>query len=77
MRTAIDLPDHLYKQVQALARDTGRPLGQTTVDLIRHGLAARRSTTFSTDPRTGLPLVSIGTAVTFADVRSLDDEGDG
>ncbi|HWT47587.1 MAG TPA: antitoxin, partial [Mycobacterium sp.] len=26
------------------------------------------------DPRTGLPLVSIGTVVTSEDVRSLEDE---
>jgi predicted transcriptional regulator len=74
VRTTIDLPDDLHKQAQAIARDTHRTLSQTVADLIRRGLAAGSNTAKSTDPRTGLPLVSVGTVVTSEDVRSLEDE---
>jgi hypothetical protein len=75
VRTTIDLPDDLHKQARAIARDTHRTLSETVVDLMRRGLGAGRSTGLSTDPRTGLPLVSVGTIVTSEDVRSLDDDG--
>jgi hypothetical protein len=42
--------------------------------LIRRGLGAGSTTPISIDPRTGLPLVSVGTVVTSEDVRSLEDE---
>ena len=75
MRTTIDLPEDLHKQAQAIARDTRRTLSETVVDLMRRGLGASNSdTAMSTDPRTGLPLVSVGTIVTSEDVRSLEDE---
>jgi hypothetical protein len=74
MRTTIDLPDDLHKQALAIARDTRRTLSETVADLIRRGLGSDVSTPISTDPRTGLPLVSVGTVVTSEDVRSLEDE---
>lgn len=74
VRTTIDLPEELHKQAQAIARDTHRTLSETVADLIRRGLGAGTSTSMSTDPRTGLPVVSVGTIVTSEDVRSLDDE---
>jgi hypothetical protein len=75
MRTTIDIPEDLHKQAQAIARDTRRTLSETVVDLMRRGLGAPNSNTaISIDPRTGLPLVSIGTIVTSEDVRSLEDE---
>jgi predicted transcriptional regulator len=74
VRTTIDLPDELHKQAQAIARDTRRTLSETVADLIRRGLGAGTSAAMSTDPRTGLPVVSVGTIVTSEDVRSLDDE---
>jgi hypothetical protein len=49
-------------------------LSETVADLIRRGLGAGSTAAISTDPRTGLPLVSVGTIVTFEDVRSLEDE---
>jgi predicted transcriptional regulator len=75
VRTTIDLPDDLHKQAQAIARDTHRTLSETVADLMRRGLGAGTSTAHSTDPRTGLPIVSVGTIVTSEDVRSLEDEG--
>ncbi len=74
MRTTIDLPDDLHKQAQAIARDTRRTLSETVTDLIRRGLGTGKIATLSTDPRTGLPVVSVGTVVTSEDVRSLEDD---
>ena len=74
VRTTIDLPDDLHKQAQAIARDTHRTVTETVADLNRRGLGAGRTTANSIDPRTGLPLVSVGTVVTAEDVRSLEDE---
>jgi Arc/MetJ family transcription regulator len=75
MRTTIDLPDELHKQALAIARDTHRTLSETVADLLRRGLGgASQSAVLSTDARTGLPLVSVGTVVTSEDVRSLADE---
>jgi len=47
---------------------------QIVADLMRRGLSAGGTTELSRDPRTGLPLVSIGTVVTSEDVRALEDE---
>ncbi|WP_343601401.1 antitoxin [Mycobacterium sp.] len=74
MRTTVDLPDDLHKQALAIARDTHRTLSETVADLIRRGLGAGGPATISRDPRTGLPLVSVGVVVTSEDVRSLEDE---
>lgn len=74
MRTTIDLPDDLHKQALAIARDSHRTLSETVADLIRRGLSSGRRAELSSDPRTGLPLISVGTAVTSEDVRSLEDE---
>jgi hypothetical protein len=71
--TTIDLPDDLHKKALAIARDTHRTLSETVADLLRRGLAACSVAAISTDPRTGLPLVSVGTVVTSDDVRSLED----
>ena len=75
VRTTIDLPDDLHKQALAIARDTHRTLSETVAGLIRRGLGVGSTAPISTDPRTGLPLVSVGTVVTSEDVRSLEDEG--
>ena len=74
VRTTIDLPNDLHKQALAIARDTHRTLSETVADLMRRGLGADRTAALSEDPRTGLPLVSVGTVVTSEDVRSLEDE---
>ena len=74
VRTTIDLPDDLHKQALAIARDTHRTLSETVADLMRRGLRAGSNAAISKDPRTGLPLVSVGTVVTSEDVRSLEDE---
>ena len=74
MRITIDLPDELHKQALAIACDTRRTLSETVADLTRRGLRAAGPAAISADPRTGLPLVSVGTVVTSEDVRLLEDE---
>lgn len=74
VRTTIDLPDDLHKQALAIARDTHRTLGETVADLIRRGLRTGSAAAVCNDPRTGLPVVSLGTIVTSEDVRSAEDE---
>ncbi|MGB3351739.1 MAG: antitoxin [Mycobacterium sp.] len=75
MRTTIDLPEDLHRLAQAIARDTHRTLSETVAELIRRGLVAGSSAAaVSKDPRTGLPLVSVGSVVTSEDVRSLEDD---
>jgi hypothetical protein len=74
MRTTIDLPDDLHKQALAIARDTHQTLSQTVAELLRRALTTASAIATSTDPRTGLPLVTVGRVVTSEDVRSLEDE---
>lgn len=74
MRTTVDLPDDLHQQVRAIARDTHRTFSDTVADLMRRGLRSDATATLSGSPRTGLPVVTLGTVVTTEDVRSLDDQ---
>lgn len=74
MRTTVDLPEDLHKQALAIARDTHRTFSETIADLIRRGLGTGGTAVFSVDPKTGLPLVSVGRVVTSEDVRSLEDD---
>ncbi|ORV11052.1 hypothetical protein [Mycobacterium celatum] len=74
MRTTVDLPADLHKQVQSIARDTHRTLSETIADLMRRGLGHGPSTKVSRSAKTGLPIISLGTVVTSEDVRSLEDD---
>lgn len=78
MRTTIDIPEDLHRIAQAIARDTGRSLGQTVADLIRRGLssgvAEGARPPYRVDPDTGLPTVRSRRMITAEDVRELDDE---
>lgn len=75
MRTTIDLPADLHKQVHAIARDTRRTLSETVAELMRRGLGADQAAPgVSRSPVTGLPVVSLGTVISSEDVRSLQDE---
>lgn len=73
MRTTIDLPDDLHRQVQAIARDTHRTLSETVSDLMRRGLGYGKGLEMSRSAKTGLPVVSLGKVVTSEDVRALED----
>lgn len=74
MRTTVDLPDDLHRQVQAIARDTHRSLSATVADLMRRGLGTRQAAAVSPSRRTGLPVVTLGIVITTEDVRALDDD---
>ena len=74
MRTTVDLPEDLHRQVRAIARDTHRSFSDTVADLMRRGLRSDQTQAPSRSQRTGLPVVTLGTTVTTEDVRSLDDQ---
>ena len=67
MKTTVDLPDALVKQVKIRAVREGRKLKDAVADLLRKGLAspqtppkkapAMKSPRIITDPETGLPLI--------------------
>jgi hypothetical protein len=77
VRTTIDLPEDLHRQVFAIARDTKHTLSETVVDLMRRGLGLGPGSSpepaVATSSRTGLPVVSVGKVITTEDVRSLED----
>jgi hypothetical protein len=74
VRTTIDLPDDLHRQALSIARDTSRTLSDIVADLMRRGLGLGTVAEVSRSPRTGLPLVRLGSVVTTEDVRSLEDD---
>lgn len=74
MRTTIDLPDDLHRQALSIARDTSRSLSETVADLMRRGLGHAGEAHVSASPRTGLPVVRLGTTISTEDVRALDDD---
>src|SRR5262245_29485381 len=64
MKTTLDLPDALVKQVKLRALQEGRKLKDAVADLLRKGLAASRNResdvavpVLTKDKKTGLPLV--------------------
>jgi hypothetical protein len=74
MRTTVDLPEDLHRQLLSIARDTSRSFSETAVDLIRRGLGIAGSREVTRSARTGLPVVRLGTVITTDDVRSLEDD---
>jgi plasmid stability protein len=62
MKTTLDLPDALVKQVKLRALRDGRKLKDAVADLLRQGLASSAGTpmprpTISIDAETGLPRI--------------------
>src|ERR1700693_6206185 len=64
MKTTLDLPDDLVKQVKLRALHDGRKLKDAVADLLRRGLAAATNTdrdvvapVITKDKQTGLPLI--------------------
>ena len=64
MKTTLDLPDALVKQVKLRALRDGRKLKDAVADLLRKGLNAARGPEpgapepiISTDKKTGLPVI--------------------
>ena len=71
MRTTIDLPDDLHALARQLAHESGRSLSEVVATLIRLGI--RNEPPDTTPSHRGMPVVSVGRAVTADDVRSLED----
>jgi hypothetical protein len=64
MKTTLDLPDALVKQVKLRALQDGRKLKDAVADLLRKGLHVAMNTepdalppVITTDKKTGLPLI--------------------
>jgi len=62
MKTTLELPDALVKQVKLRALRDGRKLKDAVADLLRKGLAADAATTLAEpvitkDKKTGLPVI--------------------
>jgi predicted transcriptional regulator len=74
MRTTIDLPDDLHRQLASIARDTSQTLSQAVAALLRRALGQGRTAEVSQSSRTGLPVVSLGRVITTDDVRALEDD---
>ena len=76
MRTTVDLPTAVHRRARELASQSGRSLSAVVADLAVRGLAQLdEPVTVQTDPRTGLPVLSLGRTITSADVaEALDDE---
>ena len=68
MKTTLDLPDALVKQVKLRALRDGRKLKDAVADLLRKGLAAAGETSaepvVTTDKQTGLPVIECKNAAT-------------
>jgi plasmid stability protein len=68
MKTTLDLPDALVREIKLRALQEGRKLKDAFADLLRKGLAAstvprsqaatKASARIKTDPTTGLPVIS-------------------
>lgn len=76
MRTTVDLPPAVHRRASELAARRHVSLSAVIADLTVRGLASiEEPVTISTDPDSGLPVISIGRRVTDADVAAaLDDE---
>lgn len=62
MKTTVELPDALVKQIKFRAIRKGQKLKETVADLLRRGLAVEsaddsRVAIVLTDPDTGLPII--------------------
>lgn len=76
MRTTVDLPPGVHRRARELAARSGQSLSAVVADLTMRGLAQLdEPVEFSTDERTGLPVLTLGRRVTSAEVADLlDDE---
>lgn len=78
MKTTIDLPDDLVKEVKYRAVRDGKKLRETVAELLRSGLAAgppRLKTArpnVGTDPHTGLPLIEGAPGAAISSMRADD-----
>jgi predicted transcriptional regulator len=76
VRTTVDLPPAVHRRALALAESRHQSLSATVADLTVRGLAAlAEPVVVTTDEVSGRPVISLGRAVTAAEVAAaLDDE---
>jgi hypothetical protein len=76
MRTTVDLPPAVHRRAVELAKRRGESLSSVIADLTMRGFAQiDEPVTLRTDPRSGLPVLSIGRRITADEVAdALDDE---
>jgi hypothetical protein len=76
VRTTIDLPPAVHRRARELAAQRGQSLSSVLADLAVRGLAQLDAPVeLGTDPRTGLPVLSLGRRITSGEVADvLDDE---
>jgi hypothetical protein len=79
MKTTLDLPDALVKQVKLRAVREGRKLKDAVADLLRKGLSVAMNTPsdgleplVTTDKKTGLPLIECKRAASLPDELTPD-----
>lgn len=75
MRTTVDLPPALHRRATELAAQRGQSLSAVLAELTLRGLAQLDAPVrVTTDHRTGLAVLSIGSRVTTAEVDEMLDE---
>ncbi|MBL5972496.1 MAG: hypothetical protein D3X82_01645 [Candidatus Leucobacter sulfamidivorax] len=76
MRTTVDLPPKVHSRALELSKQRGQSLSATIAELASLGLARLgEATRIETDPISGLPVISVGRALTSEQVADfLDDE---
>ncbi|MDN5724715.1 MAG: hypothetical protein L0G99_02125 [Propionibacteriales bacterium] len=75
MRTTVNLPPAVHRRANELAKSRHQSLSAVIADLTARGLASLgEPLALGTDPRTGLPTISLGTPVTSDDVADLIDD---
>jgi plasmid stability protein len=81
MKTTLDLPDSLVKQVKLRALREGKKLKDAVADLLRKGLASGAEPEMpqpvvTIDKRTGLPVIACQQAATAQDEMTPDRVAD-
>jgi hypothetical protein len=76
MRTTVDLPPAVHRRARELAKLRGESLSAVIADLTVRGFAQiDEPVILQTDPRSGMPVLSIGRRITANEVAdALDDE---
>ena len=76
MRTTVDLPPDVHERAKRLAAQRHQSLSATVADLTVRGLATLgEPVEVTTDPVSGLPVVSLGRTFTSEQVAALlEDE---
>lgn len=72
MRTTTDLPPALHRRVTEISRERRQSLSTVVADLAARGLAALgEPAEVSTDPVSGLPVITVGRRISSEEVAYL------